>query len=224
MTKPARGCYRAIASFARYVTAAAPASRQPSNPTSDQGSKPSRTRSAPTFFGLPHTSQPSTYHAPPSLTEIVTTPPSPTLGEPLAPETPTPLSPAESPTKNRTPFFTPTSTPSASPLERQVHHRGSTGDALITAQSSPAISRRSSFVSVVSSEFEDRPSDEDKPGEDDDVSKPHAQPAREVTGDDAGPRFGGDEEQERRAAPGTAGHPGVYRPSNVSSVSVSAHH
>lgn len=217
MTKPARGCYRAIASFARYVTAAAPASRQPSQPNSNRQS--SKASSTPNIFGLSITSPPSTYGSQSSTAEIRTIPPSPILAEPLLPVSPPPLSPAESAASSRTMFFTPMATPSASPLERQVHRRQSTLASLATPLSSPAMSRTSSTASVMSSASDDQPGS-DLGASLGDVSSPvegksRTPPEREITGDDAGPRFGGDEDQEKRAAPGTAGHPGIYRNTNV---------
>ena len=187
MTKPARGLFRAIASFARQVTASAPGSLSISR---SQQPSPSRSGvNTPEYIGDSQVKNAPTLDLPPA---VITTP--------------TTLSP----------------NPSSADLTRSGNElsKRTDNDVLESPLSmNPGGSRKSSGPSLSTikmTRFET--SSSSKPDGTDSPSPYAARSHSMSSGDDAGPRFRAEDlaDRDSRAAPGTAGHSGIYRGANVS--------
>ena len=198
MTKPARGVFRAISSFARFVTPSAPGSlsinksgrTSPTrsgevtpDPTSRAGEQNPILREplVETPFYTPIGS--ATDLGEPVLGE-------PVLGEPVLGE---PASVGKEVPKDTQAISTP-------PLPRSSTTQGLRAQFDFSRQNSASSSRRPSISSGSGG-----------------VTPLQARSSTTaLAGDDAGPRFGGDHaEQDNRALPGTAGHSGIYRGPDV---------
>ncbi|ORY26314.1 hypothetical protein BCR39DRAFT_541265 [Naematelia encephala] len=169
MTKPARGIFRSIASFARYVTPSAPGSLSISRPVSPSG---------------------STSDLSPSITSDANSRP---ILEGDATSTP--------------PFITPSQStadlPSVSTSSVALAAPVFTDEPVVDSPTSLTFtkdkSRKARFESLPAS------------GGHLDKNKARRYDSMPVSGDDAGPRFEDPANKDSRAAPGTAGHSGIYR-------------
>ena len=187
MTKAARGLFRAVASFARYVTPSAPGSlsisksRTPSQAGSRASSIPNSPLSRPVETDQPvlETSLASSPRS--SLGDIHTV----SIGNGLAR-----LNMSSLETEN-TPVDSPRSlTPRSTKASKTARF----------SLMEPIAGKRHALT-------------EDEPGSE----RPRGPPREGPEGDDAGPRFGEDmADKDSRALPGTAGHSGIYRGENVS--------
>lgn len=190
MTKVSRGLFRAIASFARYVTPSAPGSLSISKPQfgtpSGSGSRtPSRSRPVSMVGDNDRT----------------------VLSDPITSEPPA-MTPHDSLGDLRPPALDMTNLTVSEPED--LHHVVDSPRAM--SQPVPPETPKSQSSKTARFESETTASTPETP------SRPSIElrPA-EPSGDDAGPRFGEDPaDQDSKALPGTAGHTGIYRGQNVS--------
>lgn len=180
MTRPARGAFRAIASFCRYVT--------PS-----QGTTAEQGYDAPTSaIGTPQVT--SEFAATPSIA----TPP---VSLPATPPVSLPATTAQPPGISTPPLDT--------DLVDERLRKLRLGDRQESSASSntstPPRPKRQSTTGSISSFFKRAP----KAPETATLPPPPGK-HREVTGDEAGPRFVADDGAHNKATPGTAGYMGIY--------------
>lgn len=187
MAKISRGLFRAIASFARYVTPSAPRSlaisrSQVTTPGGSGASTPVYSRSSPSGGDVP------VLAVPVSGTPPFMTPQSSVID-------------LTEPKLDMSRLAVSSSTDDAAYVDSPL----SMSSTSLRKKRSASMFRHFSTMSVTVSGSDDG----EKPRPDPQGTEP--------SGDDAGPRFGDDAvDQDSRAKPGTAGHTGIYRGENVS--------